>query len=642
MRSSSINIVEQHIEKVILAAAIGFTGYLGYIYFLGEPYTVEYNGQQAGPTNLDELILKKAQDLDRRIKDTTVPEIEPVPDYSQQLERQFEEGLWPRTFGPLDRSVAFGEPLMIKGESLDPANPIPLVRPLAPSASVVTRGRSIVRRRQVSFAEGADSDAVTAPVSWISVSALWDRGAQADAHKQAGYVSYRQLPYMLPPDVQRQELLDSGEWSEWELVQNSDAMPAFDVPELKFNPNTGQLENKLAIDDAFQRVKSLQLNLIQPRFFDVIEGDLWLIPPLKGYSDSDLEARKEAMAEQKDEGRGRGGRGGGRGGDDDDDDGEGGRGGGRGGDGGGGGGDGRDGGGDGGGGGRRGDFVNAEDGYRQALQAYVEGEYKTAFDTIEAVIENGELRGSLSRDAENLKKLIENRLIRYEMARPRWMAGGVRQVNDPDQEDRYAMWFNDDTVVPGKTYRYRLRANLWNRYVNQPIGLANPQDSRLVALPGEWSEPTAAVEAVPAHEVYVIRTDADRSIKASVWTWHRGWWFEETFQVAIGEEIGELTTVRSPLAAMSEDEDEDDGGGRRRPRRDRAVEEVDFRTGLVLVDVRQDEPRGERDTDARGGVSYSTSNTSLAVVTDKNTGATYELRLFKGRAPDPNRAKSKR
>ena len=52
-----------------------------------------------------------------------------------------------------------------------------------------------------------------------------------------------------------------------------------------------------------------------------------------------------------------------------------------------------------------------------------------------------------------------------------------------------ATWFHDDTVEPGKTYRYRLRVDLWNRYVNEPKNLANPEDARRVVLAGEWSQP---------------------------------------------------------------------------------------------------------------------------------------------------------
>lgn len=627
MRHGSVNIVEQHIEKLILLAAVGFTGYLCFVFFLGNPYTVNYRGQEVGPTALDEEILQAARQLETKFNNTQQPDLPPVEQSSLLLEQQIEEGVWPKV-GQLGRSVPFGQTLAIPGETLDPGNAIPLIRPLSPTNPLAFGGRSLVDRQQVTFGDPVEL-AEEAEVSWITVAAYWDRDAQREAHREAGYVSFRQLPYLLPPDVERQELLPTGEWSNWEVVRGSQAMPALNLPELEFDPVTRQLINKEEIDAAFELIKTVQLNLIQPRFYDVLAGDLWFIPELAGFSAAELEQRRDEMANENEGNRGRErndfeddfaddnrdrqgfeDRRGGRdrlddfaGANDADDDNN-----------------------------RRrrgggGSKDIAKDEYERALRAYVEGDDEQALEAIEVARDEGNPRGSTKRDLDRLMKLIERRALRQELAQPRWN-DGIQQINVIGQPTQYALWFHDDTVTPGKTYRYRLRANIWNRYVNQPIGLANPQDARLVVLNGEWSEPTGAIEAPPAHQVFVTRTGTDRTIRANVWKWHRGWWFDQTFDAAVGDEIGDVKNIRMPLVAPDEADDNGRGGNR---------QEVDFATGLYLVDVRLEEPRGERDTDSRGGIEYDTPNTSIVVLRDM-AGDTYEQSLFKGRLPNPNEA----
>src|SRR5262249_52371793 len=102
-----------------------------------------------------------------------------------------------------------------------------------------------------------------------------------------------------------------------------------------------------------------------------------------------------------------------------------------------------------------------------------------------------------------------------------------------------AVWFHDDTVVPGKTYQYRMRVNLWNRYLGQLKSLANPEDASKAVLAGDWSEPTDPITAAPAIRFFVkCRKPDSAAALIEVWKWRRGDWLRQSFEAAVGDVIG--------------------------------------------------------------------------------------------------------
>lgn len=136
-------------------------------------------------------------------------------------------------------------------------------------------------------------------------------------------------------------------------------------------------------------------------------------------------------------------------------------------------------------------------------------------------------------------------------------------ANMPDVE----IWFHDDTVESGKTYRYRVRYKM----LNPIFGLFNvsrPEElTEQFALTSEWSEWSQPVglDSLVRYFVYGWRPNAN-SVNFEVFKWENGVWQSEIFQnLQPGDMIGGTRVKYN--------------------------QEVDFTTGVTVVDIREDARR---------------------------------------------------
>lgn len=143
-------------------------------------------------------------------------------------------------------------------------------------------------------------------------------------------------------------------------------------------------------------------------------------------------------------------------------------------------------------------------------------------------------------------------------------------------------WAHDDTVVPGKTYRYRIRLGVFN----PTAGRKNNQ----VILWSDYSDVTETIR-IPAR-MYFFATDIKedvKRVKVQVARYALGYWYSKDFDVERGEAIGtvvESETARPEPVGM--------GGSRfgpdsiytlARPEDEFGEpDEIDYSTGAVLVD----------------------------------------------------------
>ena len=69
-------------------------------------------------------------------------------------------------------------------------------------------------------------------------------------------------------------------------------------------------------------------------------------------------------------------------------------------------------------------------------------------------------------------------------------AGDAWQPPQPvmDAAQPVVVWAHDDSAEPGRTYRYRARVGLWNRYVGRPELLRDPARAHDSVILGRWSE----------------------------------------------------------------------------------------------------------------------------------------------------------
>ncbi len=610
MRKSPLQLIEQHVEKVILALAVAFAGYLAFTYFVQTPHVVEFGGEQLGAAEIDSAIAQKAQQLDAAMN-RAVDEAEPLPDFAQQLDESARSGIFATAEGetPLNTVLRWSTPLGPALPSLGAegvGGSVRLVGAIAPGVPAVRSGRAIVEMRDdtislTSSTEGGPTpdmpDGVPRPTRetpWISVAAYWNYKAQEALHREAGYVSYRARPYVARVVAERQRLMPDGRWSEWERVTQSDAMPTVELPSVQNDPLTNRISNLGEISSAFNQLKEQQLQVAQPRFPDVVNGEPWAAPELPGYRPTDWP--RIALAEMIDD---RSGPTLARAGDESPGMAP----------------TGRDDAGD-----RRGRDeprgqrptaglsrdearAQAQRDLAAARQALARGAFETALTRLDAVMNNDEARRPTLRVAETLRAYAEQLLRRTRFNAPWWRPDGPRGLVDPADPARIAVWFHDDSVLAGQSYRYRLRVDLWNRHVGRPQDLAQPEFARELVIEGEWSPPSAPIAAPPPAYIFVRGGQADRNAaRLEVWKWRTGWWVSDNFDVAPGEQIGGVGRVESGEFLND------------RP----VLEAYDFATGAQLVDIRFDEtvlqPAG------RGAQQYIPRQTVVVMYTDPATG----------------------
>ena len=145
-----------------------------------------------------------------------------------------------------------------------------------------------------------------------------------------------------------------------------------------------------------------------------------------------------------------------------------------------------------------------------------------------------------------------------------------------DASDATRIWTYDTHVHPGKTYRYRMRARVWNPLLGRPQTLADPTAARNAVIAGAWSRPSETAQAAPRTHFFLLGRGVQRdTASVEVWRWLRGHWLRKTFTAAVGDVIGGMAKVKTGDTATAN-----------RPIR----EPVDFSTGVALLDLREETP----------------------------------------------------
>lgn len=666
MTNRWLNLLETHVEKGILGLAAAFLLFMLWAYLIRSPNKVPYNNQDLGPRQLAEAIQRDADALEQRIRSATADDPK-VDEFSENLKKQHAEGIFaaapdrgPRLDPELRLAASYGREIEVPGleEAEGEAGSIVLVRPLRPSEPKLRTGRSLAIRKQIQIA-GLDEAAATTPpeeeetleakeVAWVTVAAYFNKKAQYNEMIKAGYVPYRSKAYVVGLDVQRQEVLSTGEFSQWQEVKAAKAMPKFELHEPQFDDETGELLNKNDLRQTFATVKAAQQTLMQPPFYAVDGGDFWELPALAGYEDDEEEEEEDetALAEGRLRTGGmvpptmvpgrlgggggaspRGGRTGGR------SIGIGGRGG------------GVEGGGGvrgGGSGGAARDEAERKREARKAIRTDLteakkllgQKEYDQARNLAIGIVRNQYATKGDIRRAKDIQQAAERQLkLENERAEQAgrmglFTTGGARFGSDRDgpelishpETDEPAVWFHDDTVEAGKTYRYRMRVKLWNRYVGRMRAVKDPEQAKQTVVAGEWSFPSDPVTVTPS--TYFFFSGARQPDTASVdaWKWRKGRWFKHRFDVTVGDVIG------SDVKNVKTSEYDEEG--------DEIKETIDFTTDAVVLDLRFDEPLKARWPGKDGVFSYRDKTSPVMVYLDPADGQVKErVLVFDRRDP---------
>lgn len=604
MAAQWVKWLELHCEKILLGVAGGCTAASLWLNLIAAPHTVDLNGQRVAPSDLHEKIAEAGQRLDAACRNAKA-EDKPDERFSAKLAAEHSGGLF--AAGPLAgkqrlrNASSFGNPVHVPGleERDDIGTTVALVTPIAPSQPKLREGRSMAIRSRPTIGDPERKPSVAAAeaeqpveVNWVTVGAYFDKNGQRAAMLSARYKSYLSNVYFAGAEVQRKERLASGEWSDWQTIQTQ-AMPELDIPAPVLN-EAGAVTNTDALNRAFTTVKNEQTALVQPPFYRVTAGDSWGMPPLAGHEPKEEEPTAEvkppkpAQPEARQPagprtttpppaGRGISVTGGGR----------------------------RAGGG--GGIGERGPVAPnpeaarsegrrmATEDLKAAREAMTKKDYATARDRAAAVQGNEYATDPEKKQAEKIAADAEAKLA--EGSEIGALAGGGRMIGErgpvggrsvgamqpsatptaelvthPDTKEP-ALWVHDDSVEPGKTYKYRMRAKLWNRYAGQLKQVVNPEEAKKTVIEGEWSVESEEITVKPRSVFFVnsSRLNESNRVNVDVWAWREGKWLKERFDVGVGDVIGGKKDVTT--------DDVDDKGKKKRVT-------VDFTTGAVVLDLR--------------------------------------------------------
>lgn len=615
MARGSLNFFERHVEKIVLGLAAGFAIYVFVAFFVLSPNEKKYNNQSVAPGGLREAILTNAKQLESRVRAAT-PAAEPVPNFATKIEKEFASGVLQPTEqrAALPRVLAqtapFGEPLPQFGDQQEQTNVV-LVTPLKPESPGVSTGRALViaKRPQVPAAAregGSDANREADQAvekAWATVAAWYPADAMRKEMIDAGYAPFRASVYLTGVEAQRQELLATGEWGEWEDVTLSGAMPQYDIPPAVMDSN-GLIQNKTELDEAYKLVLSETRALVQPAFYPIRRGDAWRLPALDGLdaarfakgTDLPVNAEPVALAAAPEPPRAPAGRAAA---------------------------------------GRelkpaegedppaapperparRGGRERAGEGrernsegpdpraarkamtekLEKAEQALRAKEWEEARATAMALKQEGKLPNEFE---ERTERVIERAM---EGIMSQKILNMQELLEHPAQKGKIAIWFHDDSVEAGKTYRYHIRPTIWNRYVGRAKAVKNPEDASKSVIRGEWSLSSPPITIAPDTHFFV--SGASLPARIEVFKWQSGDWKSESFEVGVGEVIGA-------------------------PRRAGATA-VDFTTGAVVIDVREDPDFLFRVKQAKGRFEHRNGKTIVVTYLDAVDGRVKQIHYEK-------------
>jgi len=566
MKLKGISFIEQHIEKFLLLGAAVIALFFAALQFLGPGRTVELSRDTSvSAAEVDDAIANMANDIRARLGEGMAATVTPPasPDVSAWFESQLT-----RPLGPSDRMFAtapYTRPFIQGAEATDTDDPYFIPTFVAASKPFIGQyADAIDSEAFAALPDAYKNDLVfstngTTDISFVTPAFMLDleaiRAAYAADDPSGETITipsrwYDDRIYVLWVTLERQELLESGQWSEAEEVE---PFPAFTSHRNYVNDDpvftiTGMENVKAWLREEPGRN---QAAIIQPEFLPT-KGLSWAPPepPREDEADPimqqalDLQAEVDSIESRlalvvdeltelggplDDAGR----RGSGGGGDAPEIPGGGGRGGGGGPDIPGGGGSGGDIGGQGSGSGSGG---MTDDERKEKAQ---EGRRR---------ILTREMKGLEARLGPLQKRLDEFIALHGLDLNPT----PEHVIPDLDALDEVLVWSHDPFVVPGKTYRYRATVRVYNPLFGKHAFLQPEQkhyadQAALNVQPTEWSDPVS----IEGHtRFFVTKATADDGLldmgvaTVEVFRLYDGVWYRREWDVFPGDAVGEMVRLQ--------------------------------------------------------------------------------------------------
>ena len=519
---------EAHVEKVVLI----IVGFLCIWLFVTRvfltPNAVEYNGKTYSPGKLDKQLYDDVLDKSRE----NVPS---VIELAPSDERDYSE-VFSNPLGHIDFEFPFRpfEQKLLAGTEF-PTPDINKIRIANPQIELI---RSVVYEPVEEITKSnlyQESDCEPNDLDFVTVSGVLDIKSIVEELRKCyeqGVDKDLVDPCNLKPifsqvNLQRQQLLPNGQWSDWENVKR----PKIDHNKnvFKYVDSYSDLLFGVEIYE-FQLNDTLtQLQLLQPEPYQIASANNEWLPPelhrdyLVAQRKDEMEEKKSQRQDARDSGstRDRGGRS-------------------------------RE--------GSMGTSTNTRDrrsggGRTENSNNTGRGRSRNSNNPTEPTY--GESGSSEESNVNKVYEEFESMILTTD--------DDITKRSEP-----VLIWAHDDTVKPENTYRYRLR-----------VGLLNPtaenEDDKLIF----WTSFSNITDTVYVPgKIYFFAgevQEAAKTVSVSVYKLHLGYWYKKVFdRVAQGEVIGGIAEVEQKKPDTDDDKTNDS---------DDEMVTVDFTTGAIMVDV---------------------------------------------------------
>jgi len=522
MAKQFANPVERHLEKGVLGiAGLILIGAIAR-YLATTPNQIELDGETVTPATVDAKLAQKAASVRQRIRDAS-PQVEmPEP-----LAGEFARLVAPVEPTPLPYALALRPEVPavdLAQTTLGQAGLVEVVQLPKPETA---HGRS-------TFVIQREDARRYLPVNWVTVASVFSVEAQSERQRATYGPAYGKVIFG-PIELQRRAQRPDGSWSDddWDFVNVWPSANFPQVPDIKVvEDQEGRLqvspESARALDEFLRMIGApeLRLQILRPIMPEELNGTRWRFPEVLPYrdvlkQDDEIMYPTEPPAENPEDRYG-----------------------------------------------IQATTPRAQPKVAQDLkQRYdenlrkgrelLEEAYKVnsldlcarAYNQGAEIVRNAdkadprqlEEARKLVRDAEQAERDIQRRI----------RIGGVQQQPDAGEDEeetrrellpKHVVWAHDaraGSVAGGRTYQYRIRANVVNPLVGKPSRFADPTDATVVLIPGPWSAPSDPVRVSPEIELYFSSDDPrDNEIGVEVFKWFEGVWTRaRRMKFTIGEVV---------------------------------------------------------------------------------------------------------
>ncbi|MBN2018837.1 MAG: hypothetical protein JW749_01280 [Sedimentisphaerales bacterium] len=549
------NFIEEHIEKAVLALAMILSVFLLFKFVVISPYVFNYGGRNFSAGKIDLHINEEAQKLKKLLNDDSAPATayEPKIDAFAAMMKKAVE---------IDADILWPLPSAVELK-IDKKYRIPQIPAVKDVSVEHIRAAAYVPNRDITAENAKDEGAYELDdIDLVTVQAGYDMTGLADAF-EASFAgddlpeNWRdeQLakPVFAAVDLQRQELGSDGDWGSWQSI-----------PRVKIDPwkeNFKTIENVNDLPSGSVTVRLLRLDqpkeqavLLQPEPYQIASAEEEWYPPalhkkfLKSRSEKEAQERREhleAMREQMEQER---------------------------------------------------EKTRSTRDQRRPRTAPAAGgssdDYMRMMMGTEPTIGTGTRTPTRTRtrtdqpSAFDLRKTAKPDLeteIYEEMKKIVLSDKDVGKLRE-----QIVFWAHDDTVEPGRTYRYRIRLGVFNPVAGtRQLVEEDGEYENKVILWSKFSEVTETA-AIP-RRVYFFPVgvqEAAKQVEVQVYKYALGYWYNQQFNVKRGDVIGKEVKL--------EQASKDKGLGLRPAALPKAQEDdknltlpetIDYTTDAIVVDV---------------------------------------------------------